>query len=175
MKMLLFARCKLPLLVAVLAVATIASAQDSPGTTMTLVVDETQAVQRLAFVHEEIRVRPGTVTLAYPRWIPGEHGPNGPIEQVAGLRIHSGEALLPWTRNPSDINLFRVDVPAGTDRITVDFDTLLQGTLSAHQLLLAWSTVVLYPLGADKTALMVEPSVLLPPNWKQGSSLHVTG
>jgi predicted metalloprotease with PDZ domain len=175
MRALLFAKCNVPLLVAVLAVATIARAQDSPGPTMTLVVDETQAVQRLAFIHEEIRVRPGTITLAYPRWIPGEHGPTGPIEQVAGLRIHAGDVLLSWTRNPADINSFRVDVPAGTDRITVDFDTLLQGAISAHQLLLAWSTAVLYPLGVDKTALIVEPSVLLPPNWKQGSSLHVTG
>src|SRR3984885_11669472 len=130
MNALLSATCKVALLIAVLAAATIAPAQDSPGPTMTLVVDETQAVQRLAFVHEEIRVRPGTVTLAYPRWIPGEHGPTGPIEQVAGLRIHSGDALLPWTRNPADINSFRVDVPAGTDRITVDFDPLLQGAIS---------------------------------------------
>jgi predicted metalloprotease with PDZ domain len=175
MKTVLSAKHIVPILLAIAVVATISPAQESPGPTMTLVVDETQAVQRIAFVHEEIRVRPGPVTLAYPRWIAGEHGPTGPIEQVAAIRIHSGDSILPWTRDPADINSFRVDVPAGTDRITVDFDTLLQGAISAHQLLLAWSTVVLYPLGIDKTKLMVEASVLLPPNWKQGSSLHVTG
>src|ERR1700733_8590554 len=112
MKALLFAKCNVPLLVAVLAVATIARAQDSPGPTMTLVVDETQAVQRLAFIHEEIRVRPGTITLAYPRWIPGEHGPTGPIEQLAGLRIHAGNSTLPWTRDLEDIYTVHVEVPS---------------------------------------------------------------
>ncbi len=30
------------------------------------------------------------------------------------------------------------------------------------------------PRGIDKRELMIEPSILLPPNWKQGSSLRVT-
>jgi predicted metalloprotease with PDZ domain len=175
MKAPLSATCMLLFLVAMAGVATIAPGQETPAPTMTLVVDETHAFQRIAFVHEEIRVRPGTLALAYPRWIPGEHGPTGPIEEIAALRIHSGDTVLPWTRDPADINSFHVEIPTGTDRITVDFDSLLQGTISAHQLLLAWNTVVLYPLGIDKTTLMVEPSVLLPSNWKQGSSLHVTG
>jgi hypothetical protein len=58
-------------LVAMTAIA--ASAQDKSAPAMTLVVDETQGTRRIAFVHEEIRVRPGAVTLAYPKWIPGEH------------------------------------------------------------------------------------------------------
>ena len=53
--------------------ATCVSAQDRSTPAMTLVVDETQAERRIAFVHEEIPVRPGTLALAYPRWIPGEH------------------------------------------------------------------------------------------------------
>ena len=67
-----------------------------------------------------------------------------------------------------------VEVPAKTDRITVDFDTLLENTISDHQLLMAWNTAVLYPRGIDKRQLMIEPSILLPPNWQQGSSLRVT-
>jgi predicted metalloprotease with PDZ domain len=125
-------------------------------------------------VHEEIRVQPGTLALAYPRWIPGEHGPTGPIQRFAALRIHSGSATLPWTRDPEDIYTIRVEVPANTDRISVDFDTLLENTISAHQLLVAWNTVVLYPRGIDKRELMIEPSILLPPNWHQGSSLRAT-
>ncbi len=144
----------------------------SPG--MTLIVDETQAARRIAFVHEEIPVRPGNITLAYPRWIPGEHGPTGPIEQLAALRIRSGNTTLPWTRDPEDIYAIHVEVPPGTDRITVEFDALLVNTISDHQLLLAWNTVVLYPRNVDKRELMIEPSILLPANWKQGSALRVT-
>ena len=84
-------------LITVTALAT--SAQDtSVSPAMKLIVDETQSARRLAFVHEEIRVRPGTLALAYPRWIPGEHGPTGPIQQLAALRVRSGNLTLPWTR-----------------------------------------------------------------------------
>ena len=158
--------------VAMTAAAT--SAQDKSAPAMTLVVDETQAARRIAFVHEEIRVRPGTLRLAYPRWIPGEHGPTGPVQQFAALRVRSGSTTLSWTRDPEDIYTIQVEVPANTDRISVDFDTLMENTISAHQLLVAWNTVVLYPRGIDKSQLMIEPSVLLPPNWQQGSSLLVS-
>jgi len=124
-------------LVAMTAIA--ASAQDKSAPAMTLVVDETQGARRIAFVQEEIRVRPGAVTLAYPKWIPGEHGPTGPIQQFAALRIHSGSASLSWTRDPEDIYTIHVEVPANTDRISVDFDMLMENTLSDHQLLLRGS------------------------------------
>jgi len=166
--------CAMLALAAMTAFSMSAGAQEISAPAMTLVVDETQAARRIAFVHEEIRVRPGSLTLAYPRWIPGEHGPTGPIQQFAALRVHSGSATLPWTRDPEDIYTIHVDVPANTDRITVDFDTLLENTISDHQLLEAWNTVVLYPRGIDKRELMIEPSIVLPANWKQSSSLRVT-
>jgi predicted metalloprotease with PDZ domain len=148
-------------------------AKDLSAPTMTLVVDESQAQRRIAFVHEEIQVRPGALALSYPLWIPGEHGPTGPIFQFAALRIHSGNATLSWTRDPEEIATIHVDIPASTNTITVDFDTLIENTISAHQLLLAWNTVVLYPRNIDKTKLMVQASVLLPEHWKQASSLEV--
>ena len=169
----LFPKCLLLGLIAMTAGATGALAEPS-APVMTLLVDETQAARRIAFVHEEISVRPGPLALAYPRWIPGENGPTGKIQQLAMIRIHSGTVSLPWTRDPEDIYIIHVDVPPGTDRITVDFDTLVENTISDHQLLAAWSTVVLYPLNIDKVRLMIEPSILLPPNWKQASSLRVT-
>jgi predicted metalloprotease with PDZ domain len=150
-------------------------AQGTQKPVMTLLVDESQAPRRIALVHEEIEVRPGALDLAYPKWIPGEHAPNGPIYDMAALRIHAGGTALTWKRDPDDIFKFRVQVPAGVDRVAVDFDMLLQNTISAHQILLAWNTVVLYPLGIDKLKLIVQPSVVLPSGWKQGSSLHVTG
>ena len=168
----LFRKC---LALALLALApVVAAAQAASTPAMTLEVDETQAARRIAFVHEEIRVHPGPLALAYPRWIPGEHGPTGPIQQLAAIRIHAGSATLPWTRDPDDIFTIRVEVPPQTDKIAVDFDTLLENTVSDHQLLLAWNTTVLYPLNIDKRDLMIEPAVLLPAGWKQGSSLSVT-
>jgi hypothetical protein len=105
------------------------AAQSTAVPTMTLLVDETQAFRRIAFVHEQIQVQPGPLALAYPRWIPGEHGPTGAIENFASLRVHSGEVTIHWTRDPEDINTIRIDVPPNTNTVTVDFDTLLE-TLS---------------------------------------------
>lgn len=161
-------------MIAITSLAMRAAAQDTSTPALTLEVDETQAPRRIAFVHEKIRVRPGALALAYPRWIPGEHGPTGPIQQFVTLRVQSGNTTLPWTRDPVDIYTIHVEIPARTDRITVDFDTLLENTISDHQLLLAWNNVVLYPRGIDKRQLMIEPSILLPPNWHQGTSLLVT-
>jgi predicted metalloprotease with PDZ domain len=162
------------LLLLLVAATAIARGQDASAPVMSLVVDETHEAQRIAFVHEEIRAKPGPLTLAYPSWIPGEHGPTGPIQQMAALRIHAGDATLAWVRDPENIYTFHVQVPSNADRITVDFDTLLENTVSDHQILLAWNTTVLYPLQIDKRELMIEPSILLPPNWKQGSGLRVT-
>jgi predicted metalloprotease with PDZ domain len=147
-------------------------AQDPGKPVVTLTVDERQAARRIAFVHEEIAIATGTLTLAYPRWIPGDHGPTGPIEQMGRLRIRAGNTPLDWTRDPDDIYNIRVIVPDNTDHISVDFDALDVNTISDHQLLLAWNTVVLYPRGIDKTRLPIEASVLLPENWQQASALH---
>ena len=157
-----------------LATTTAALAQGSSTPVMTLVVDESQAPRQIAFVQEEIHVHPGRVALAYPKWIPGEHGPTGPIQNFAALHVKSGDNTLEWTRNPDDIFTIYVDVPEGVETISVDFDVLDEDTISDRQLRLAWNTVVLYPLGIDKRELMIEPSVVLPAGWKQGSSLHVT-
>jgi predicted metalloprotease with PDZ domain len=151
-----------------------ASAQGPSSPVMTLVVDESQAPRRIAFVHEQIQVRPGALSLAYPKWIPGEHGPTGPIQQFAVLQIHSGKTPLQWTRDPEEINTIYVNIPSGTNAIDVDFDTLMENTISDYQVLLAWNTTVLYPRGIDKTKLMIQPSVILPRSWKQASSLTVT-
>ena len=161
------------LFAAVVLTATVYAQQTTPP--MTLVVDESQAPRRIAFVHEEIQVQPGPLSLAYPMWIPGEHGPTGPIFQFAALRIRSGTTSLPWVRDPEEIATIHVTVPAGTNTISVDFDTLIENTIDDHQLLVAWNRVVLYPRNVDKTRLMIQPALVLPANWKQASSLQVTG
>jgi predicted metalloprotease with PDZ domain len=153
--------------------ATSVRAQSAPQKTMSLIVDETRAQQRFVTAHEELSVQPGPLELAYPKWIPGEHGPTGPIEHVAGVSISAGTRLLAWTRDPEDLFSFRVTVPAGVTRIAVDFAVLLQNTTSDHQLLLDWNRTVLYPRGVDKLRLMVEPSLIVPPRWKQASALRV--
>src|ERR1700756_5441841 len=84
----------IPVVLATVALYLSAFAQSNLSPVMRLVVDETQASRKLVVVHEEIQVGPGALALAYPKWIPGEHGPTGPIQQFAGLQIH--RKTQPW-------------------------------------------------------------------------------
>src|SRR4029077_2867032 len=86
--------------------STTTTAQAGSRAAMTLVVDETQAARRITFVHEELSVAAGPLDLVYPKWIPGEHGPVGPIQQVAALQIRAGQTMLAWKRDPGDIYTF---------------------------------------------------------------------
>ena len=44
-------------------------------------VDATDAARRLFHVQMTMPAKPGPMTLMYPEWIPGEHGPTGPDHQ----------------------------------------------------------------------------------------------
>src|ERR1043166_7104328 len=158
----LSAKCFVITLATAMFAGAVASAQKSSAPVMTLVVDESQAARRIAFVREEIKVQSGLLSLAYPSWIPGEHGPTGPLQQVAGLRIQAAGADLAWTRNPDNIFIVNVQVPPRVEQITVTFNTLLVNTVSDHQFLLPWNTTVLYPRNVDKNSLMTARSLVLP-------------
>ena len=54
-------------------------------------VDASDAARRLFHARVRIPREPGPLTLLYPKWIPGEHGPTGPLADVAGFRIKAGE------------------------------------------------------------------------------------
>src|ERR1700723_1595402 len=53
-------------------------------------VDATDAARRLFHVHMTMPAKPGPMTLMYPEWIPGAHGPTAPIINMVGLQIKAG-------------------------------------------------------------------------------------
>src|SRR5262245_4210932 len=68
----------------------------------TIRLDAREAPRRLLHAHLSIPATPGPLTLFYPKWIPGEHGPTGPINGVAGLTITAGGKKVAWERDPVD-------------------------------------------------------------------------
>lgn len=89
-----------------------------------LTVDATDAPRGIFHARIIIPASPGPLVLAYPKWIQGEHGPSGPITQLAGLSITARGMTIPWRRDPLDMFLFHVDVPSGADSVSVDLDYL---------------------------------------------------
>ena len=54
-----------------------------------IAVDLREAPKRIYHAKMEYPVAAGPLTLVYPKWIPGEHGPNGPIVDVTGIRFRA--------------------------------------------------------------------------------------
>lgn len=152
---------------------------DWPGT-ITLEVDASDVSRRIQRVHERIPVRPGPLTLWYPQWIPGNHAPTGPINQLAGLTISGNGARIAWRRDAVDMYAFHLDVPAGVDALDVAFQYLsptsdAQGRVAMTPALLSlqWHRVLLYPAGFDARRIRFAPSLTLPAGWQSGSALDV--
>src|SRR6185503_1468057 len=103
---------------AALALAAGAAAQTAPATSITLALDASQVTQRILHVSSEIPVAPGPLTLLYPKWIPGEHGPTGPLINLVDLHLSAGGKELAWERDPAEMYALRLTVPPGATRLT---------------------------------------------------------
>lgn len=152
---------------------------DWPGTIM-LSVDASDVSRRIQRVRERVPVQAGPLTLWYPQWIPGNHAPTGPINQLAGLAISGNGARIAWRRDTVDMYAFHVDVPAGVDALDIEFQYLsptsdAQGRVAMTPAMLAlqWHRVLLYPAGYDARRIRFAPSLTLPAGWQSGSALEV--
>ena len=142
---------------------------------MTLVLDARPAPRGLMYAHLTIPVKPGPFTLVYPKWIPGEHGPTGPLSDLAGLKISAGGRTLDWRRDKVDMYAFHVNVPAGVSTLDVDFDVLVNAagdTMSTANLaVINWNRDVLYQARTNSHQVFVKPSIILPAGWSYGTAL----
>jgi hypothetical protein len=100
--------------------------QDVPyAGTMVLHVDVKDVERRIFRVRQTIPFsRPEHTTLIYPKWLPGLHAPQAPIELFAGLTASVAGEPVTWKRHQSTINVFTIDVPDGTTAIDVEFQFL---------------------------------------------------
>jgi predicted metalloprotease with PDZ domain len=145
-----------------------------------LVVDASQAAQKILHTHLEIPVSPGPLTLYYPEWIPGEHMPDGPIIEVAGLKFSGAGKTIPWRRDLVEMFSIHLTVPAGVTSLIADFDFLLSAPATGYSAgasatnslaLLSWNQVLLYPKGFNIRDITFTPSLKLPDGWKYGTAL----
>jgi len=146
---------------------------------MQLFVDLTDAPRNIFHSRLTFPVKPGPLTLVYPKWIPGNHRPSGPIANVTGIKMEAAGQTLAWQRDPIDMYAFHVDVPAGASELQVSLDTITNdGSAGAsgpaattNVLDLNWNQVVLYPQGASSDEVEVRSSVSLPVGWKFATAL----
>ncbi len=169
---------------AVFSVAALAAA--APGfagfrnAPIALAVTVADPAQHIFHTTEQIPVTPGPLTLYYPKYIPGEHGPTGPIVNLAGLVFKANGKTAAWRRDPVDMYTFYLDVPKGADMLTADFDFLsptgggifTAGVSMTPRIVdLEWNQVALYPAELPTAKLSYRPSLTLPAGWQYASAL----
>ncbi len=151
--------------------------------TISLVVDASEAPRKIFHAQLKIPASPGTLTLYYPKWIPGEHGPTGPVEDLAGLKFTANGQTLKWRRDLLDGWTIHVEVPAGASSVDASLDFIspagpggiYTGGASAtdKMTVVSWNTMLIYPAGPTSDDLTYEASLRLPAGWKFGTPLPV--
>lgn len=152
---------------------------------VTLSVDASEAPRKIFHAQLKIPATAGTLTLYYPKWIPGEHGPTGPIQGLTGLKFTANGQILQWRRDLQDGWTFHVEVPAGASMVDASLDYVSPSGGAGHgaghggatatdkMMVLVWNTVLLYPAGSPSDEVTYDASVRLPAGWKFGTPLPV--
>ena len=156
-----------------------AFAQSAP---IRLSVDATDAARKILHAQMRIPAKPGELTLVYPKWIPGEHGPTGPITDLVGIKVSAGGKPVAWRRDAEDMFALHLTVPDGVDAVEISYDFLAPpssggfsaGASATPQLLvLSWNQVLLYPKGASARDIEFTANLRLPERWQYATALTV--
>ena len=165
-----------------LALLTAVSASLYGQSTVRLRVDATDAPRRLFHVQMTMPAKTGPMTLLYPEWIPGEHGPTGPIINLVGLKVQGNGKSIAWKRDSVNMYAFHIDVPAGVSSLDVAFDFIsppeaggfTSGASATSELaVLNWNQLLLYPQGAQPDDLQYQATLKVPNSWRYGTALPI--
>lgn len=149
---------------------------------ITLRVDATEAPRKIYYAELSIPATPGPMTLVYPKWIPGEHGPTGPITDLAGLQVAAGGKPVEWRRDSVDMFAFHFTVPAGVNMVDVRLQFLSTpdsggfssaASATSELAILSWNQFLLYPDGMATDEVEFTAHLKLPEDWKFGTALPV--
>ena len=141
----------------------------------TLVLDARNVGRGLMTSTMRIPVKPGPFTFVYPAWTPGEHGPTGPLANLAEIKVSADGHALEWQRDRVDMYAFHVDVPRGIGALDVQFTVLVNAPgdrmSTANVAILNWNRVLFYQAGTNSHHVYFKPSIILPEGWGYGTAL----
>jgi predicted metalloprotease with PDZ domain len=156
-----------------------ASAQEN---TIHLHLDATDAPRHLFHVQMTVPVKAGPLTLLYPKWIPGEHGPTGPVVDLAGLKFTANGRTVSWQRDSVNLYAFHLTVPDGGSSLEIAFDFISPpeaagftsgASVTTELAVLNWNQFLLYPEGISADQLRYQASLRVPNSWSYGTALPI--
>ena len=154
-----------------LLLSTAALAQKTP---IQITADLTDGPRKLYHAEIDLPVKPGPVTLTTPKWIPGNHRPTGPVDDITGVVFTANGQTLPWRRDDQDLYQFHVTVPAGVTTLHAHLDCIVTSRISQKLAVLEWEKLLLYPANTPVKDIAIHPSVTVPTGWGIGTALTPT-
>jgi predicted metalloprotease with PDZ domain len=143
----------------------------APAGPVALTVELPYPQQQILYVDEVMPVRPGPLTLYYPKFLPGDHAPDGPVGAMMGLEITADGKPIAWLRDEVDMFTFHLTVPLGVDRIDIRFQFPERDRVTPNLMGLQWNEVALYQAGYPTRAEIYQPKLVIPPTWRYATAL----
>jgi len=160
---------------ALMAPALLHSQTPSVQTTpIQITADLTDAPRKLYHAEVDLAVTPGPVTLTTPKWIPGNHRPTGPVDDITGVVFTANGKVLPWRRDDEDLYEFHVTVPEGVTTLHAHLDCIVTSRVTPKMAVLEWEKLLLYPAHIPVANIPIQPSVKVPAGWGIGTALTPT-
>jgi predicted metalloprotease with PDZ domain len=151
------------------------------GADLTVRLDARDVARKRVHTQITLAAKPGPLTLVLAKWIPGEHGPTGPLDSLIGLEIKANGERVAWTRDPLDMYALRLTVPRGVDHLELAIESGLATsgdgfsaapTSSENLAILPWNEFLLFPKGVDAEKISTVATVVPPAGWRLVSALE---
>ncbi len=149
-----------------------AAAQKTP---IQITADLTDAPRKLYHAEVDIPVTAGEMTLTTPEWIPGNHRPTGPAEDITGVVFTVDGKKVEWRRDDVDLYQFHVKVPAGATTLHAHLDCIVLQRVTQKMAVLEWEKLLLYPAKTPVRDIPIQASLKVPAGWGVGTALQPEG
>ena len=156
------------LLSAALLPAQKAQTQKAP---IQITADLSDAPRRLYHAEIDLPVTPGPLTLITPEWIPGNHRPTGPVDDITGVVFTANGQTLPWRRDDVNLFEFHIAIPQGVTSLHAHLDCIATFRVTDKMAVLEWEKLLLYPAHTPVRDIPIQPTVTVPAGWGIGTAL----
>ncbi len=140
-------------------------------TPIEITADLRDAPRKLFHAEVDLPVTPGPLTLTTPKWIPGYHTPNGPVEEITGVVFTANGQTLAWRRDDVDLYQFHLTIPPGVSTLHAHLDCIVTRRVTQKLAALEWETLMLYPANTPVRDIPIQASVKVPAGWGIGTAL----
>ena len=140
-----------------------------------ITADLTDAPRKLYHAEVDLPVRAGPLTLTTPQWIPGNHRPTGPVNEITGVVFSAAGKTLEWRRDDVDLYQFHLTIPPGVTTLHAHLDCIVTARVSQKLAVLEWEKLLLYPANTPVRDIPIQPSIRVPAGWGIGTALTPIG